>query len=102
MNTYLVNFQYQGDDRCENHYVAYCKTDDEEEVEDKVMSLDCCSSLEDQCRDDFREYFDNDEDFSEDDDWVGIAIENINGASYIDSDWFRNLEVIIDERNEQN
>lgn len=97
MNTYLISFQYQGDDRCENHYRAYCKTDDEEEVEQKILSLPNCSSLENRCKFDYQEYFEGDEDYDENDNWVGLAVEKVNDKDYINTDWFNNLICLIDE-----
>lgn len=99
MNKFLIYFQYQGDDRCQNTYSAFCKTDDEDEVEQRVIDLPNYATLEDLCKGDFQEYFEGDEDYDEDDNWVGIAVENITDDDYLsNSDWFNNLICLIDER----
>lgn len=94
MNTYLIKLQYQGDDRCEDSYRAYCKTNDEDEVEDKVLLLSNFDELEWSCIENYKDYFEEDED-----QYASVYVENIsNEFDIIDSPWFKSLEILIDER----
>ena len=90
MNTYLIRLQYQGDDRCEDLYRAYCET------ESKVLMLPNFDELEQNCIENYREYFDDEED--DEYQYVLVYVENVSNKDYLNGAWFNSLECLIDER----
>ena len=96
MNTYLIKLQYQDDDRCEDSYRAYCETNDEDVVENKVLILPNFDELEQNCIENYREYFNNEED--DEDQYISVYVENVSNEDYISGSWFNSLECLIDER----
>ena len=96
LNTYLIRLQYQDDDRCEDLYRAYCETDNEDVVENKVLMLPNFDELEQNCIKNYREY----SDYEDDDEYqyASLYIENVSNEDYINGAWFNSLECLIDER----
>ena len=96
MNTYLIRLQYQGDDRCEDLYRAYCETNDKDVVESKVLMLPNFDELKQNCIENYREYFNNEED--DEDQYALVYVKNVSDEDYIKGSWFNSLECLIDER----
>lgn len=96
LNTYLIRLQYQDDDRCEDLYRAYCETDNEDVVENKVLMLPNFNELEQNCIENYREY----SDYEDDDEYqyASLYVENVSNEDYINGAWFNSLECLIDER----
>lgn len=96
LNTYLIRLQYQDDDRCEDLYRAYCKTDNEDVVENKVLMLPNFDELEQNCIKNYREY----SDYEDDDEYqyASLYVENVSNEDYINGAWFNSLKCLIDER----
>ena len=96
LNTYLIRLQYQDDDRCEDLYRAYCETDNEDIVENKVLMLPNFDELEQNCIKNYREY----SDYEDDDEYqyASLYVENVSNEDYINGAWFNSLECLIDER----
>ena len=96
LNTYLIRLQYQDDDRCEDLYRAYCETDNEDVVENKVLMLPNFDELEQNCIKNYREY----SDYEDDDEYqyASLYIENVSNEDYINGAWFNSLKCLIDER----
>lgn len=98
METYLIKLQYQGDERCEDCYKAYMETTDEEKVETAVIMLPEFFDLEENCILNYEE-----EDDEEWDRYAEVYAENIsNDDSIIESNWFKSLVTLIDERENGN
>ena len=96
LNTYLIRLQYQDDDRCEDLYRAYCETDNEDVVENKVLMLPNFDELEQNCIENYREY----SDYEDDDEYqyASLYVENVSNEDYINGAWFNSLECLIYER----
>ena len=96
LNTYLIRLQYQDDDRCEDLYRAYCETDNEDVVENKVLMLPNFNELEQNCIENYREY----SDYEDDDEYqyASLYVENVSNEDYINGAWFNSLKCLIDER----
>lgn len=95
MNVFLIELQYQGDDRVVDQYLVYSENDDEFSVESMVIALDNFTALEDACIANWSE-----EDDDPDEMYVDCVASDITDEylEYKDSSWFKSLEVLIDER----